>query len=630
MKRRTLMIMIAILSLLIMAVPVNASSLPVDQAAGIRGSSPVQISSNNSLADSINILPEGFHEFHFEGRQNQFSCFAVGWAADPDDRSADLNIRVFAGDTEVAQTVANLFRPDLEEAGVCEGGTCHFSVDLWGLITPDVDHLITVQAQDVQTGEWVDLSETPRTLNCFEENFPLEGYHDAWEGLQSPFFCVAEGWAIDHNDRDLDLTVRVLSDGAEVAQTVSGQYRQDLDEAGVCPGGTCSFYVNLAGLISPGVDHLITVQAQDANSGEWADLFNTPKTLNCLDVGARPIAIDGFGDSGNFAIEAMEVFNGKLYAGASNFGAGATVWRREDGGNWTRVIEPGFDAAYGANNGIVFDMFVFKDQLYAGTGFWQPNTTAGQIWRTSTGNTWSRVAADGLGDPNNTGFTTMTSFDGMIYAAALNDVAGAEIWRSGTGSAGNWQPVVTDGFGGGSAYHVITSLTVFQRQLYAALEASPGTGAQVWRSANGTDWTQVSEDGFGDVDNYQTGGAAVFRGQLYVTTLNDVTGGQLWRTRDGTRWEQVIGDGFGDAGNRKIESLVVYNGALYALANNPVAGVEIRRSIDGLSWTQVNVDGFGEGGTFSGLWSNGPTVFQGKLLLGSSGPFGGAIWQLQR
>ncbi|HSL42381.1 MAG TPA: hypothetical protein VK897_03045 [Anaerolineales bacterium] len=630
MKRRTLMIIIVILSLLLIVVPANASTLDVDRAADLRNSSPVQKSSNNSLADMINTLPEGFHEFHFEGRQNQFSCLAVGWTADPDDRDADLNVRVFSDGVEVAQTVAGMFRQDLEDAGVCEGGTCHFSVDLWGLISPDVDHLITVQAQDAQTGEWVDLSTTPRTLHCFEDNFPLEGYHDAWEGLQNPFFCVAEGWAIDQNDRDLDLTVRVLSDGAEVAQTVSGRYRPDLEEAGVCPGGTCSFYVHLAGLISPGVDHLITVQAQDAQSGEWADLFNTPKTLNCLDVGARPIAIDGFGDGGNFAIEALEVFKGKLYAGASNFGAGATIWRSGNGGTWTQVTEPGFGSAYGANNGIVFDMFVFQNQLYAGTGFWEPTTTAGQIWRTSNGTTWHQVAADGLGDPNNSGFTTFASFKGMIYAAALNRATGAEIWHSNTGKFGDWQQVVTSGFGADPAYFVITSLTVFKGQLYATIEATPGNGAQVWRSANGTDWTQVSEDGFGDIDNYQTGGAAVFRGQLYVTTLNDVTGGQLWRSTNGTQWHQVVGDGFGDAGNRKIESLVVYNGALYAVANNPVAGVEIRRSTDGVNWTQVNVDGFGEGGTFSGLWSNGPTVFQGKLLLGSSGPFGGAIWQLQR
>jgi hypothetical protein len=173
MKRQTVLFTIALLALFLSAAfPAGASSLAAE-----RPSQPSGVSA--PLAQVINTLPEGFHESHFEGSQNQFSCFAVGWAADPDDRSADLNIRVFSDNIEVAQTVANLFRQDLYDAGVCQDGTCNFSVDLWGLIAPGVDHSITVQAQDAQTGEWVDLSTTPRTLNCFEENVAPEGYHDA-------------------------------------------------------------------------------------------------------------------------------------------------------------------------------------------------------------------------------------------------------------------------------------------------------------------------------------------------------------------------------------------------------------------------------------------------------------------
>ena len=92
---------------------------------------------------------------------------------------------------------------------------------------------------------------------------------------------------------------------------------------------------------------------------------------------------------------------------------------------------------------------------------------------------------------------------------------------------------------------------------------------------------------------------------------------------------RVVGDGFGDVNNIKIESLVVYNGALYAAANNPVSGVELWRSTDGVNWTQINADGFGDSGIVVSLWSNGTTVFRGNLLIGSTGPFGGVIWQLE-
>src|SRR5687768_15262689 len=99
MKRQTIFVAIALLSLfLTVTFPANASSLKADR--------PVQPSQSVSaeLAAFVNTLPEGFHEFHSEGRQNQFSCFAVGWAADPDDRNIDLNIRVFSDGVEVAQT----------------------------------------------------------------------------------------------------------------------------------------------------------------------------------------------------------------------------------------------------------------------------------------------------------------------------------------------------------------------------------------------------------------------------------------------------------------------------------------------------------------------------------------------
>jgi hypothetical protein len=275
-------------------------------------------------------------------------------------------------------------------------------------------------------------------------------------------------------------------------------------------------------------------------------------------------------------------------------------------------------------------MVTFKDQLYAGTGNWESTPSAGQIWRSADGTAWNLVASDGLGNPNNAGFTTFTSFNGMLYGAALNQIDGAEIWRSSTGISSSWQRVASQGFGGGSAYFIITSLTTFKGQLYAGVEATAGTGAQVWRSSNGTNWTLVSANGFGDPDNFQTGSSVVYRGQLYVTTRNDVTGTQLWRSSNGTTWVQMVGDGFGDVNNIKIESLTTYAGALYAAANNPVTGVELWRSTDGVNWTQINSDGFGDSSTYVALWSNGTVVFDGNYLIGSTGPFGGVIWQLQR
>ena len=621
MKRRTLMIVFVILSLLLVAVPANASTLVVERAADIKDSYPIQKSPNSSLADMISTMPEGFHEYHFEGRQNQFSCFAVGWATDPDDRTLDLNIRIFADGVEVAQTAAGLFRQDLEDAGVCQGGTCHFSVDLWGLISPDVDHLILAQAQDAQTGEWVDLSDTPRILNCFEENLPIEGYHDAWEGLQSPLFCLAEGWVIDHNDPGLDLTVRILSDGVEVAQATSDLYRQDLEEAGVCPGGTCSFKVDLSGLISLGVDHSILVQAQDAQSGEWVDLYNTPKTLKCAASSWQQININGFGDPTTNGVISLELFRGRLYAGTANWNTGGQVWRWNRDGQWEQVSETGFGA--GADNAAIIDLAVFRGKLYAGMGW---NATPGQVWRSQDGTSWQPVTTDGFGDNTNIAITNFTFFKNMFYAGTGNTSSSAQIWRSRTGNSGSWTQVGPDDSG---LVGNVTGFAVYKGVLYAAIEPAGGLGApiQVWRSTNGSDWVTVTADGFGNPYNASTGGFAQFRGYLYLGIRNETTGGQIWRTKDGLSWEPVVSDGFGNPANIKVESLLAHDGNLFAVTFNEQTGLEVWRTDNGTVWEQDSANGFGNPSNTTSLWNNAILNYQGKIILGAWNNFeGGTLW----
>ena len=613
MKRQTAFVASALLSLfLTLTFPASASSLTADQ--------PAQPSRNvgAQLAAVVNTLPEGFHEFHFEGNQNQFTCFAIGWAADPDDRNIDLNIRIFADNVQVAQTVASLFRPDLEEAGVCQDGTCHFIVDLWGLITPGVNHLITVQAQDAQTGEWVDLSTTPRTLNCSEENLLPEGFHDAIEGVQNQFSCFAEGWAADPNDRDIDLNVRILSDGVEVAQTVAGTFRQDLDDAGVCTGGTCSFSVDLWGLISPDTDHWITVQAQDAQTGEWVDLGSTPKMLTCIGLNWQQVNTNGFGDSQTNGVISLQVFKNRLYAGTAN-GFGGSVWRQQPDGQWQQVSEAGFGSGSAAP--AIVDLAVFQGNLYAGMGW---DDAPGQVWRSRDGTSWQPVTTDGFGDDANIAITNFAVFKGLLYAGTGTNDGSAQIWRSARGNNTSWSNVAPDGPGLAGN---VTGFAVYKGVLYAAVESSSGVDpAQVWRSTNGSDWTTVTADGFGDPGNISTGGFAQFEGYLYLGTRNEATGGQLWRTRDGLHWEMVVGDGFGDPSNIKIESLLAHDDLLYAVTFN-WQGLQIWRSEDAIHWEQIISNGFGDGNNFSTLWNNAITEFQGQIVIGTwNDAEGGELW----
>src|SRR5689334_15268531 len=111
MKHRTLIIIVLILSLLMIPVGVRASSLAVNRVAETQAIDSSQQSLSTGLADLINTLPDGHHD-NFAGTQSPFFCRAEGWAADPDDRTIPLQIRIFSDGAEVAQTVANAFRQD--------------------------------------------------------------------------------------------------------------------------------------------------------------------------------------------------------------------------------------------------------------------------------------------------------------------------------------------------------------------------------------------------------------------------------------------------------------------------------------------------------------------------------------
>jgi hypothetical protein len=342
--------------------------------------------------------------------------------------------------------------------------------------------------------------------------------------------------------------------------------------------------------------------------------------------GWRQKNINGFGVRNNQGATALEVFNGKLYAGASNWDNGGSIWRTGDGSTWEQVSELGFGSAYTNTNPAIIDMVVFNNQLYASTGW---DGVGGQIWRSSNGTAWTQVEGNGFGDADNA-IQTMVVFSNTLYAGTGNSNRGFQIWRSSSGDSLSWTNVVTDGLGH-SNNRSVTGLTVYNGFLYAAVDGqiSPAAGMQVWRTSNGADWVQVNVDGFGDVDNTQTGGLATFGGNLYVGTGNQATGAQLWLSDNGTTWSQVMGNGFGDSNNVKVETPFVVNGNLYAVLNNGVTGLEVWRSSDGATWSRVNTDGFGDSNNVTAWW-HAVAVFNNSLFVGTwnGDGNGGEIWQL--
>ncbi len=344
--------------------------------------------------------------------------------------------------------------------------------------------------------------------------------------------------------------------------------------------------------------------------------------------------INGFGSPRNMGVLSLASFNGQLYAGTYNRSTGAQLWRLGDAG-WTAVITDGFSS--GRNVGIDH-LIEFKGKLFAGTwnyDYGEDRTRGGEVWRSADGEHWTRIADKGFGVPSNGEVFRFTVFNGTLYAGTWSyaDDRGAEIWRSRTGIAGDWTRVVTNDFGDAGNRAVVT-FEEFDGYLYAGTD-NFASGAEVWRTSDGSTWTQVNSDGFGDPYNYVVTALEPFNGYLYAGTYNyansDNPGGELWRCQqcDGTDWQPVpVAKGFGDTENQGIYSLLIFDNTLYAFTYNRATGMEVWRTSDGTNWEQVGPDGLGDSNNAHPYWDNAVASFNGCLYIGTwNDANGGEVWR---
>jgi hypothetical protein len=75
--------------------------------------------------------------------------------------------------------------------------------------------------------------------------------------------------------------VRVKVDGKVVAETTADQFRADVQAAGFGDGYS-GWTINLFGLVTPRVSHLITAEERDATLKRvWLPLYGTNIYLTC-------------------------------------------------------------------------------------------------------------------------------------------------------------------------------------------------------------------------------------------------------------------------------------------------------------------------------------------------------------
>jgi len=265
---------------------------------------------------------------------------------------------------------------------------------------------------------------------------------------------------------------------------------------------------------------------------------------------------------------------------------------------WVQVNQDGFG---NIDNYGITSLSSFNGYLYAGTG--NDSGTGAQLWRSADGQSWTVVSNNGLGDTDNGDILDSIEFNGMFYVGVGNEVAGGRVYRSSNGTA--WTQVAFPGFDPTNVG--IFQFAVFNGYIYAGTytgEAgeAPPFGVEIWRSSTGNsgDWTQVVSNGFdNDVGTNRIVALYVYNGYLYAGT-DDWSGTEVWRSNNGTDWDQVNLDGFGDTFNWSV-SLEFFKGYLYAgtynyfTSDNP--GCELWRCIlcNGSDWERVtSVKGFGD------------------------------------
>jgi hypothetical protein len=108
----------------------------------------------------------GFHDGN-EGIVAREDCIASGWALDHDSPSGPrARVRVKVDGKVVGETTASQFRQDVLDAGIGDGFS-GWSVDLFGSMTPGVEHLVTAEARDTDLKRvWLPVFGTDRHMTC--------------------------------------------------------------------------------------------------------------------------------------------------------------------------------------------------------------------------------------------------------------------------------------------------------------------------------------------------------------------------------------------------------------------------------------------------------------------------------
>jgi len=349
--------------------------------------------------------------------------------------------------------------------------------------------------------------------------------------------------------------------------------------------------------------------------------FLWPKSLAHAGSYWEQVGGNGLGDPNNTFIPTLETWNNAIYAGIGNYVNGARIYRSTDGSTWTKVNNDGFGHV---NLSTIFDFQPFGNSLYASTIDDRiPAAQTAEIWHSIDGITWTQSGADGLGNPNNTGFYQMAEFNGRLYVGSGNATNGGQLYWTADGI--NWNNVAIAGMDATNT--TLWSLYSFGGYLWLGT-SNQTDAAEIWRF-DGAIWTKYLDyHGFDpELEDYKTVNNFFSTStNLYWEAINQVTGAHIVeRITDGLLLATV--PGMGDPNNIWFSQNVVVQGeSFYFGTRNEVTAGELWYSPDGLSATRIINEAFNNPDNYA-IYA---LTFKDYLYVGLSttnGAKGAEIWR---
>jgi len=227
----------------------------------------------------------------------------------------------------------------------------------------------------------------------------------------------------------------------------------------------------------------------------------------------------------------LTTFNDQLYAITYNFVTGPELWRSADPapGNWTRVIYGG----YGEPALQFMTVKAFGDHVYVGSCTYPPLfATPGikikgtEIFRVDAEDNIELVVGE-VRPAGVVGPEEVQPLSGL--GPGFNHLWNFYSWF--TGEYDGWYYVGTCDFNG-QFFDIIEDYyggTVPSDVAWLVDLAMMGnTGFDLWRTQDGVLWVKVSEDGFGEHDNYGIRNLMATPWGLVLGAGNSVDGFQIW------------------------------------------------------------------------------------------------------